>query len=650
MDKARDLRIRHPQGRSEQPDRPRGRRAAPERAVAVDRHRRRARAGAAVLGLAALRAAPSRLSARADAARAGDRRRDQPAPAARDRDAARPAADREARDRAAGHGGAGRRRCDRDRARDAGQSRRRSRSSRRAEHEAVGSGVAEQAFNWRPTIERRVVVAAVVLALWTLGDRGAARSICRSSATTSSTRAPSGSSCRHVDAAGQARRDLRSPRPAARLQRRRRHHLRRPATKSRTPRSDGRGAVRRARRLLARRSRRRSLSGSCRQRAFAYVRRRVSPAEARKVAALKLDGHRLHEGEPALLSEQGARRRTLLGYVGLDNVGLERHRSRLRQGRPRTRRQAHRPDRRAPAARSAASSARPTSGGSLELTIDEQLQYIVERELRAGVEEKRADGGTRRRHGSADRRRSWRWPTGRRSTPTRSTTSSEPARRNRAVQDIYEPGSTFKVVTVVGGARRARHAGRRDDRHQPRRHPASAGRVIDEFEGHNYGVLSFTDVIVKSSNVGAIKIGLEARPRAARAVRAPLRLRPADLARFSRREPGHRLEPGQAERQRAGVDVDGLSGRRDAAADGGGDERGGQRRHLDRAARRARRHAATACARASTPKVDAPRHQPGDGGRRCCRFSKRSSSAARASSRGFPATPSPARPARPTSS
>jgi cell division protein FtsI (penicillin-binding protein 3) len=34
-------------------------------------------------------------------------------------------------------------------------------------------------------------------------------------------------------------------------------------------------------------------------------------------------------------------------------------------------------------------------------------------------------------------------------------------------------------------------------------------RVIDEFEGHNYGTLSLTDVIVKSSNVGAVKIGLK---------------------------------------------------------------------------------------------------------------------------------------------
>ena len=32
-----------------------------------------------------------------------------------------------------------------------------------------GSGVAEPVFNWRPTIERRVVVAAAIMGLWTLG-------------------------------------------------------------------------------------------------------------------------------------------------------------------------------------------------------------------------------------------------------------------------------------------------------------------------------------------------------------------------------------------------------------------------------------------------------------------------------------------------
>src|SRR5688572_13685814 len=84
--------------------------------------------------------------------------------------------------------------------------------------------------------------------------------------------------------------------------------------------------------------------------------------------------------------------------------------------------------------------------------------------------------------------------------------SSEASRRNRAVQDLYEPGSTFKIVTASAAI-------------EERVMPTSAlidttpgilkigTRVIDEFRGANHGVLSFTDVIVKSSNVGAVKIG-----------------------------------------------------------------------------------------------------------------------------------------------
>ena len=43
----------------------------------------------------------------------------------------------------------------------------------------------------------------------------------------------------------------------------------------------------------------------------------------------------------------------------------------------------------------------------------------------------------------------------------------------------------------------------------PGRIHIAPGRVVTDDEHHNYGVLSFTDVIVKSSNVGAIKIGFK---------------------------------------------------------------------------------------------------------------------------------------------
>jgi cell division protein FtsI (penicillin-binding protein 3) len=79
-------------------------------------------------------------------------------------------------------------------------------------------------------------------------------------------------------------------------------------------------------------------------------------------------------------------------------------------------------------------------------------------------------------------------------------------RRNRAVQDLYEPGSTFKLVTASAAL---------DEQ------VVSVQRFIDTSPGYirigsdlvhdtsNHGVLSFADVIADSSNVGAIKIGFE---------------------------------------------------------------------------------------------------------------------------------------------
>ena len=83
----------------------------------------------------------------------------------------------------------------------------------------------------------------------------------------------------------------------------------------------------------------------------------------------------------------------LLGYVGLDNVGLSGLEAtydktvRGREGKLLVQTDARRHV-------FSRLERPPTTGASIELTIDEQLQYIAERELRAGVEAARADGGT----------------------------------------------------------------------------------------------------------------------------------------------------------------------------------------------------------------------------------------------------------------
>jgi cell division protein FtsI (penicillin-binding protein 3) len=238
------------------------------------------------------------------------------------------------------------------------------------------------------------------------------------------------------------------------------------------------------------------------RRPFAIVRRLASPEQVKQIAALDLKGIGfLKENRRYYPNRELAAH--VLGYAGLDNgglAGIEATYDNLIKGKPGT--VLVQTDARGRAFGRVEKPA--TTGDSLELTIDESLQYVVERELAAGVRENSAEGG------SALVMDPWtgeilalaNYPT---FNPNAYRQFNDDARRNRAVQDIYEPGSTFKIVTASAALE------------QKVVHPddlidVSGGtirfgsRVIHDT--HNYGILSFTDVIVKSSNVGAIRVGL----------------------------------------------------------------------------------------------------------------------------------------------
>jgi cell division protein FtsI/penicillin-binding protein 2 len=118
------------------------------------------------------------------------------------------------------------------------------------------------------------------------------------------------------------------------------------------------------------------------RKAFAYVRRQVSPDQAQRVAALNLDGIGFTTESKRFYpnKELGAH---LLGWVGIDNTGLSgleyTYDPQIR-GKPGTI-LIHTDARRHAFSRFERP---PTSGSSVELTIDQYLQHIAERELRAG--------------------------------------------------------------------------------------------------------------------------------------------------------------------------------------------------------------------------------------------------------------------------
>jgi cell division protein FtsI (penicillin-binding protein 3) len=241
-----------------------------------------------------------------------------------------------------------------------------------------------------------------------------------------------------------------------------------------------------------------------RTKAFAYVRRQVSPGEARAVAALNLDGIGFFKESRRFYPNKELAAH-LLGYVGLDNGGLSGVESTYDsyiRGKSGTiliqtdaRRHAfsrfERP---------------PTSGASVELTIDEYLQHITERELRDGVAENRAAGGTaivmNPRTGEILAMANV--PT---FNPNSYRDSQEVERRNRAVQDLYEPGSTFKMVTASAAIEEKVMPLDTLIDTNPGQIRIDRSRIVRDVRNH--GVLSFGDVIVESSNVGAIKIGFK---------------------------------------------------------------------------------------------------------------------------------------------
>ena len=239
-----------------------------------------------------------------------------------------------------------------------------------------------------------------------------------------------------------------------------------------------------------------------RGRAFVYVRRQATPEQAKRVAELELEGVGFMKESRRFYPNKDLAAH-ILGYVGIDNVGLggiEATYDSLIKGRPGTvliqtdaRRRAF--------SRVERSS---TAGATLELTIDEYLQHIVERELQAGVKESDAAGGSAivLDPASGEILAMASYPT---FNPNAYGDFREQSRRNRAVQDLFEPGSTFKIITA-GAALEEKVVQAEDQIDVSEGLIRFGSRVIND--DRRYGILSFEDVIVKSSNVGAIKVGL----------------------------------------------------------------------------------------------------------------------------------------------
>jgi cell division protein FtsI (penicillin-binding protein 3) len=237
-------------------------------------------------------------------------------------------------------------------------------------------------------------------------------------------------------------------------------------------------------------------------RSFVWIARKLPPATAARIRQLNLRGIYFEKENQRFYPKRDLAA-AVLGYVDIDEKGLGGieyqldSRIRSKASRMLILTDAHN-------RWYESADKTPEAGTSVILTIDENIQFIVEKELAAAIEETHAKDGTvlvqDPLNGEILALASW--P---KFNPNAPGGSPPEARMNRAVGALYEPGSVFKIVTLSAAIDQG---------------ITTPDEVVDcqmgaiYIAGHRirdhkaYGFLTVSQILAHSSDVGAIKIGL----------------------------------------------------------------------------------------------------------------------------------------------
>jgi cell division protein FtsI/penicillin-binding protein 2 len=237
---------------------------------------------------------------------------------------------------------------------------------------------------------------------------------------------------------------------------------------------------------------------------FIWLIRRLDLETAGKVDAMALDGVYSRK-EPKRYYPNDGLAAHVLGFVGTDEIGLggveQFYNEKIRGegGKVYLERDGS-PERRV----FDSYEVQPHPGQTVVLTIDQSIQYRTEQALFAAVERANAKSGTAI---VIDPHTGEILALANAPAFDPNEPGNEPpeVRTNWALQNIYEPGSTFKVVAYSAALEKG--LVQPDDKIDCQNGSITvAGRLIHD--GHAYGVLTIADALAKSSNVGAIKLGL----------------------------------------------------------------------------------------------------------------------------------------------
>ena len=238
---------------------------------------------------------------------------------------------------------------------------------------------------------------------------------------------------------------------------------------------------------------------------FMYLLRHQIPAHARTILDKKIPGV-FSEREYRRFYPAGEVAAQLVGFTNVDGqgiAGLELTYNEWLEGRPGKKKYIK--DLHGEMVRDIGVLQPAESGKDLRLSIDLRLQYVQHRELQRAVTALGAESGsvvTLDSH-TGEVLAMVNYPV---YNPNGQKSGGAAAMRNRAVTDVYEPGSTMKTLTMVAALESGRYTPETIIDTSPGRIRVGPKVYPDP---RNYGPISMTRVLQKSSQVGVTKIALE---------------------------------------------------------------------------------------------------------------------------------------------
>lgn len=243
-----------------------------------------------------------------------------------------------------------------------------------------------------------------------------------------------------------------------------------------------------------------------RNRRFVWVARQLDRRVRDRVEQLDIRGLGFIE-EPKRIYPNGKLAAHLLGFVGHESRGLEGLEYKLDAALQGTRKtlSVARDARGRPLVASGQLLSSFATGSQVQLTIDRDLQFVVEQELAAAVAEHEAESGMAV---VLDAKTSelLAVATVPQFDPSRAAQSPQSHRRSRAVVDMFEPGSTMKTFVVA----EAIHQGRIEPNTKVFAEngvmQVGSRKIREADSKHKFGWITVTEVLAQSSNIGSYKI------------------------------------------------------------------------------------------------------------------------------------------------